>query len=1379
MLSTTSDRVLEVYLNGSFLAYSWSLGASSISYLSQIHLGRNFVDTDQIVYKINYYKEYAVNTTYNNGSATLEGACASPLTNDIYSTANSLIEAVQIGQQFWDDKTGSWFQGQNEWYSIGNISDSNGTYAVQLDSTGIVIDSVVCPPETPQTYEYRIDVNETLGATNSQDGCGNILNISVYSEWPTIEQAVEVGAVIFDSNNWPSSFNGDFKWYSIGTTSDLDGIYSVLLSNTGTIQQVVDCTISPTVPTVPTYYYQATNCEDSNDVITIYSVGQSVVIGKIYGDGPVIGNGCYQILSTGGSGGFNIADFTEYNDCVSCTGETPAAPTAPTPPTPTVVVQKQEYVTDVNQASGWVTSADACGNIIGISIWSDEAILANAVQVGQYWYSNVEGNSGWNGDFKWYGVGTTSDLDSTYAILLSSGGIVQQVVDCTVNPTVPTTPTYYYQATNCQDSNDIITIYSVGQSVVIGKIYGNGPVIGDGCYQILSTGGSNGFNISDFTEYNDCVSCTGETPVAPTTPPVTPTTPPVTPTAPAPACQVNVAATTGLFQICSADEIYSTYATNLGACDMCGFTYIQGDWITSLVGANTIFYVKYNNKYGTFKRNGSSNIAYAVSGGDSGYSNPNPGCITCSSPTTPTTPPVAPTPPVTYYQLSGCQSQGTYYTTSQGTQGGLFQSDSDGTFLYTGSNYNYLPGSEINGYFTGSYGCPTPPAAPTPPPPTTPPPVVPTGPTLYYYILQNCANSSQLQYGYSTDAIITDGDTFSYFGNCYRYYDVDPDQLGSIDLDPLSPCSCTPPNPPTPPPPVVYEYRIHTFERTGTNSNTSACGQQTSIAVWTDYASLEASVGVGAVWYVDQNLNPFDGDFRWYGVSRTDQLGSTYSVLLSNAGTVQQVYDCSTPPPVAPTPPPVAPTPPTYNSWETTDCSTGNVTNRVPYDESYSIGSTSVQLGSGCSLIGFPSELSAEEIPSDVFANCSSCNTPPPPVPTTPPPVVPTTPPVAPALTEFFIRTSGFANPTSACDQATIASRYHNGAGALPTNGDRVYISNSTSNPMLGDDIYYAINTTSAGTNTEYGIISSTGFVSGRGTCPSTPPPVPTTPPPVPTTPPPVPTTPPPVAPTPGPSCNINVGATTSILTICDAAEINTTTATHLGVCDMCGFLYLEGAWIASIAGPNTQFSVKYNGKYGSFKRNGSSNIAYAISGGDSGFDNPNPGCITCSSPPPPPPPPPSPPADNVFTVERSSDGFATYAQLVQGYYVNDLVELDSDGLGVCYEIMGTAYVLTPGDWPVIVGVCNPPPPPAAPVAPPPPTCYPMTLSKNTTSASACTGNTRTYYLDTDRLDTANVVYSNSGCTAGVFQSAGYFSDGLQVRYWNGSSLGPVMFCSF
>ena len=78
-----------------------------------------------------------------------------------------------------------------------------------------------------------------------------------------------------------------------------------------------------------------------------------------------------------------------------------------------------------------------------------------------------------------------------------------------------------------------------------------------------------------------------------------------------------------------------------------------------------------------------------------------------------------------------------------------------------------------------------------------------------------------------------------------------------------------------------------------------------------------------------------------------------------------------------PTPVPVTPVPVpsvSYNSWETTDCLTGDLTNRVPYDDSYIPGETSVKLVSGCSLIGFPSSLASEEVPTNIFNDCLSCN---------------------------------------------------------------------------------------------------------------------------------------------------------------------------------------------------------------------------------------------------------------------------------------------------------------------------------------------------------------------------------------------------------------------
>lgn len=63
------------------------------------------------------------------------------------------------------------------------------------------------------------------------------------------------------------------------------------------------------------------------------------------------------------------------------------------------------------------------------------------------------------------------------------------------------------------------------------------------------------------------------------------------------------------------------------------------------------------------------------------------------------------------------------------------------------------------------------------------------------------------------------------------------------------------------------------------------------------------------------------------------------------------------------------------------------------------------------------------------------------------------------------------------------------------------------------------------------------------------------------------------------------------------------------------------------------------------------------------------------------------PTPDNAFTIERTSDGFSTYAQLNSSYTVNSIVTV-SNGIA-CYEIMGTAVVNDPSIFPTITGICG------------------------------------------------------------------------------------------
>jgi len=64
------------------------------------------------------------------------------------------------------------------------------------------------------------------------------------------------------------------------------------------------------------------------------------------------------------------------------------------------------------------------------------------------------------------------------------------------------------------------------------------------------------------------------------------------------------------------------------------------------------------------------------------------------------------------------------------------------------------------------------------------------------------------------------------------------------------------------------------------------------------------------------------------------------------------------------------------------------------------------------------------------------------------------------------------------------------------------------------------------------------------------------------------------------------------------------------------------------------------------------------------------------------------PVTDNAFTIERTSDGFSTYAQLNSSFAVNQIVDVSNDL--ECYEIMGTAVVSDPSIFPTVTSLCGP-----------------------------------------------------------------------------------------
>jgi len=296
-----------------------------------------------------------------------------------------------------------------------------------------------------------------------------------------------------------------------------------------------------------------------------------------------------------------------------------------------------------------------------------------------------------------------------------------------------------------------------------------------------------------------------------------------------------------------------------------------------------------------------------------------------------------------YYTLFKCSTQSGGFTSNQtttefsaSTNDRVYDlANTSETYIVTGTSTSQ--GSGVSIALSGGTGCPT---------------------VLYYYIIENCANSSQLQYGYSTQSNLGEGDTFNYFSNCYKYYDVDPSESGTIDLDALSTCQCGP--------------EQGTVNLTFSNNVTGSANTTTALGGFT---SITGNVG--------------------------DPYTFTNSIV-ANTG-----YEFTSGP-----------------TWNPSAVITGTI----------SSGTTNI----------------TQTVTGNVQA--------------------------VPSLTPFETNASPETSPSSACAAPAADTRYHNGSGTYPTDGDILYQSNS-SNPALMGAGYWGLD------NGTYIVSNSSSVVIESGLC--------------------------------------------------------------------------------------------------------------------------------------------------------------------------------------------------------------------------------------------------------------------------------------------------------
>jgi hypothetical protein len=151
------------------------------------------------------------------------------------------------------------------------------------------------------------------------------------------------------------------------------------------------------------------------------------------------------------------------------------------------------------------------------------------------------------------------------------------------------------------------------------------------------------------------------------------------------------------------------------------------------------------------------------------------------------------------------------------------------------------------------------------------------------------------------------------------------------------------------------------------------------------------------------------------------------------------------------------------------------------------------------------------------------------------------------------------------------------------------------------------------------------------------------------------------------------------------------------------------------------------------------------------------------------PPTTTTPAPDNVFVVERQSDGFSTYVQLDSAYQVgNTDITISTDGAN-CYDINGTALVTSPSTYGTITGSCITTTTTTTTTTI---TCGSQTLYKSTSALDVCCNVTvsRTVYMDSNDISTASVIYSNDTCSSLLGADQYFTADFSTYYYWNSTS---------
>jgi hypothetical protein len=147
---------------------------------------------------------------------------------------------------------------------------------------------------------------------------------------------------------------------------------------------------------------------------------------------------------------------------------------------------------------------------------------------------------------------------------------------------------------------------------------------------------------------------------------------------------------------------------------------------------------------------------------------------------------------------------------------------------------------------------------------------------------------------------------------------------------------------------------------------------------------------------------------------------------------------------------------------------------------------------------------------------------------------------------------------------------------------------------------------------------------------------------------------------------------------------------------------------------------------------------------------------------------------DNVFVMERQSDGFAVYVQIDSDFQVGDISLSISTFPNQCFDISGTAFVQTPTDYGIITGTCTTTTTTTTTTTV---VCGTQQLYYGISAQTACcdTFTTKAVYMNANDISSATIIYQDDTCSAVLSTNRYFTADFTEYYYWNGSTLtGPT-----